>query len=70
MEELKKTQNGDKDAFTLIILDMNDELYKIARNRLNNENDIFDAIQETMISSYKYIRKLENPMCFKSSLFI
>lgn len=69
MEELiKKAQNGDKDAFTSIILDMNDELYKIARTRLNNENDIFDAIQETMISSYKSIKKLKDPKCFKSWL--
>lgn len=69
MEELiKKAQNGDKDAFTSIILDMNDELYKIARTRLNDENDIFDAIQETMISSYKSIKKLKDPKCFKSWL--
>lgn len=69
MEELiKKAQNGDKDAFTSIILDMNDELYKIARTRLNDENDIFDAIQETMISSYKSIKKLKDTKCFKSWL--
>ena len=50
LEELiKEAQNGNKDAFTKIIKQINEDLYKIARTRISNEADIDDAIQETMI---------------------
>ena len=61
MEELiKRAQKGDKEAFTEIILSIRNELYKIAKTRIINENDIDDIIQETMIEVYKSIKKLQN----------
>ena len=61
MEELiKRAQKGDKEAFTEIILSIRNELYKIAKTRIINENDIDDIIQETMIEAYKSIKKLRN----------
>lgn len=69
MEELiKKAQSGDKEAFTEIILNLEDNLYKIARLRLSNEEDINDVIQETMISAFKSIRKLKHLENFKTWL--
>lgn len=66
MEELiLMAQKGNKEAFTQIIVLMNDELYKIARARITNEADIEDAVQETMIETYKSIKKLNNPSKFK-----
>ena len=66
MEELiKQAQNGDKKAFSELILSISDELYKIAKTRINVEDDIEDAIQETMIEVYKSIRKLKEPDKFK-----
>lgn len=66
MEELiKKAQFGDTEAFTQIILFLNDDLYKIAKSRITNESDIEDAIQETMIETYKSIKKLNEPEKFK-----
>ena len=59
MEELiKKAQKGDTEAFTQIVLELENELYKIAKTRLTNESDIQDAIQETMIETFKSIKKL------------
>ncbi len=46
-------QAGDEDAFTNMILYIKDDLYKIAKTRIANETDIEDAIQETMIETYK-----------------
>lgn len=67
MEELvKKARKGDKKAFTMLILEIKNELYKIAKTRITNEADIDDAIQETMIETYKSIKKLkiqENSRC-------
>ncbi len=61
MEELiKRAQKGDKEAFTEIILTIRNELYKIAKTRIINENDIDDIIQETMIEAYKSIKKLRD----------
>lgn len=60
MEELiKKAQKGDTEAFTQIVLELENELYKIAKTRLTNESDIQDAIQETMIETFKSIKKLK-----------
>ena len=61
MEELiKRAQKGDKEAFTEIILSIRNELYKVAKTRIINENDIDDIIQETMIEAYKSIKKLRD----------
>lgn len=65
-ELVLKAKKGDKGAFTELILQLEDDLYKIARTRLNNQEDIFDAIQETIISAYKSIGKLKKIEFFKT----
>ena len=67
MEELLyKAVLGDKDAFTNIMLEYEKELYKIARMRLNNDYDICEAVQSTMILAYKHIRKVRNVSYLKT----
>ena len=59
MEELIiRSKNGDERAFTELILTIKNELYRIGKTRLSDDNDISDAIQETMINAYKHLRKL------------
>lgn len=66
MEELiKEAQKGNKEAFTLIILNLKNDLYKIAKTRITNEADIQDAVQETMIEIYKSIKRLKDLKKFK-----
>ena len=66
MEELiKKAQKGDKNAFTDIILQIRNDLYKIAKTRISSDDDIEDLIQDTMIETYKHIKKLREPEKFK-----
>lgn len=66
MEELiQKAQRGDTESFTKIIIEIENDLYKIAKTRLSNEDDIEDAIQETMIETYKSIKKLREPKKLK-----
>lgn len=60
-ELIKKAQNGDKQAFTEIIINIQDDLYKIAKTRISNDADIEDLIQETMVESYKHIKSLKEP---------
>lgn len=67
MEELIiRSKNGDERAFTELILAMKNELYKIGKTRLSDDNDISDAVQETMINSYKHLKKLKDDTNFKS----
>lgn len=67
MEELIiRSKKGDEKAFTELILSTENDLYRIGKTRLNDDNDISDAIQETMINAYKNLRKLKDNSNFKS----
>lgn len=67
MEELiKEAKKGNQDAFTKIIIDIEQDLYKIARTRFHSEDDICEVIQETIIASFYNIRKLKNIEYFKT----
>lgn len=67
MEKLiLEAKNGNKDSFTKLIISIENDLYKIARMRFSCEADIEDAVQETIIQSYKSIKKLKKPECFKA----
>ncbi len=69
MEKLiKRAQEGDEDAFTQIIISMENELYKVARTRLECEDDINEAVQETIIQTFKSIKKVKEPRFFKTWL--
>lgn len=67
-ELIKRAKKGDKVAFEKIILYYQNDLYKIAKTRLRENDDIDDAIQETIISAYKSIHSLINISKFKSWL--
>ena len=66
MEELIiKAKNGDRDAYTELIHFIQNDLYRIAKTRLSDDNDICDAIQETIIKTYNKIKKLKDNSKFK-----
>ena len=67
MEELvEKAKNKDKNAFSELIINVKKELYLVAKLKLKNEDDISDAIQETLLKSYKNIRKLRKDNMFRT----
>lgn len=67
LEELiNRAKNKDKEAFTQAVLAIQTELYFIAKTKLNNEEDINDAMQETMMISFKNIHKLRENRFFKT----
>lgn len=67
MEELiDKAKRGDKEAFSRIILSLENDLYRIAEVRLENKEDIFDVIQETIITAFNSINKLKQNEYFKT----
>lgn len=67
MEDLvEKAKNYDTEAFSQLFLMLEKELYLIAKTRLKNDDDIGDAIQETIYKCYKNIRKLRDNALFKT----
>lgn len=65
-EVVKKAKNGDKEAFSKLIIYCKNNLYKIAKCRLDKEEDIADVIQDTIISAYNSIGKLHDLKSFKT----
>ena len=65
-ELIIKAKRGDKEAFTQLILEIKNDLYKITKIKTTNEEDIQDIIQETMLDAYKYIKKLKDTEKFKA----
>lgn len=69
MENLiKKAKKGDEEAFFNLIEINKISLYKAGRAILNNDEDVADAIQETVISAYRNIKSLKNDSYFKTWL--
>ena len=67
MEELiKKIQAGDEMAFKKLVQNIENDLYRLAKTRLNDNDDIKDAIQNTMLITYKNARKIKNYDEFKT----
>ncbi len=67
MEELiEKAKGGDKEAFVNLMLLLEKDLYKIAKLRLGNNDDIYDAVQKTILIAFKSIKSLKKPQYFKT----
>ncbi|MCI9286532.1 MAG: RNA polymerase sigma factor [Clostridia bacterium] len=64
-EIVLSVKQGNKEAFTELVLEIKNDLYKICRMRLNNNDDIDEAIQETMIQAYKSLSSLKDVNKFK-----
>lgn len=67
MEELiKRVQEGNEIAFKQLTQSIENDLYRVAKTRLADDDDIKDAIQNTMIITYKNARKIKDTNCFKT----
>ena len=63
---IKKVQLGDEIAFKQLTLLIENDLYRVAKMRLNNDDDIKDAIQNTMLITYKNAKRIRNIEYFKT----
>ena len=67
MEELiKHAINGDVESFTKVVKNYEKDLYRIARTRLYSDDDIADAIQNTMLIIFRNFKKLRKIEFFKT----
>lgn len=63
---IKKIQEGDEFAFKQLSQAIENDLYRVARTRLREDDDIKDAIQNTMIITYENANKIRNIDYFKT----
>ena len=65
MSDLEKAINGDKEAFSRVIIQNKEAMYKTAIVILKNEDDAYDALQDALIKMYRNIQNLQNIETFK-----
>lgn len=65
---IKRAQKHDTDAFIQLIDEYKTALYKVAKTYLKNEEDVADAIQDTILSAYEHIGELKTVSYFKTWL--
>ena len=66
IEQIKQAKKGDKIAFEAIIMDNIDYLYRVAYTALRNEDNVDDAIQNTILKSFEKIHTLRKEEFFKT----
>lgn len=66
MEDLELAKKGDYEALEREINKIKYKLYKTGMAILKNDEDVCDALQETLISIYKNIKKLEKNEYFST----
>lgn len=67
MEEIvRRAKEGDNQAFEELVISLEQDLYKIARTRLSNSDDVNEAVQETIIKAYSSLKKLREEKYFKT----
>ena len=65
-ELINEAKNGNKSAFEELIDGIKDILYRVAKSRLDNDDDIFDAIDNTVFKAYKNLVKLKKNEYFQT----
>ena len=65
---VKRAQRRDDQAFVELIELCKSSMYKVARSYLRQDEDIADAISQTILNCYDNIAKLKNPKYFKTWL--
>lgn len=65
---LLRAQQGNKEAFTQLIGQYRNDLYKIGKAILGNDEDIADAMQETILKCWQKLDTLKKAEYFKTWL--
>lgn len=63
---VKRSMVGDADAFLELMEQNSLSMYKVARGILNNDEDVADAIQDTILTCFEKMNTLKKPEYFKT----
>ncbi|MCM3129416.1 MULTISPECIES: sigma-70 family RNA polymerase sigma factor [unclassified Paenibacillus] len=64
-----KAAEGDSDAFVKLVQQLEGSLYYMARSMLGKDEDVADAMQETILKAFKSIHTLREPKFFKTWIY-
>jgi RNA polymerase sigma-70 factor (ECF subfamily) len=67
-ELVRSAQNGDRDAYDVLVTDMIDHLYRIARLILRDFDSAEDAVQEALVRCWRDLPRLREPDRFDAWL--
>lgn len=65
---IKAQKEKDSEAFILLMEQNRQSMLKVAKSYLNNEEDVADVIQDTILTCYEKLDTLKNPIFFKTWL--
>ena len=68
MNLVEEAKLGNNEAFEQLIEKNKLKMYKVAKSILRNEDDVCDAIQNALMSTYTNINKLQNNQFFSTWL--
>ncbi|MBY0086500.1 sigma-70 family RNA polymerase sigma factor [Brevibacillus sp. M2.1A] len=68
-EQVLLAKQGDREAFIAVVKQVESSLYHTAKSILKKEEDIADALQETILKAYKSLHSLREPQFFKTWMF-
>lgn len=63
---VKRAQKHDKEAFSQLMRDNAQAMYKVAKAILKNDDDVADAMQETALACWEKIHTLKKAEYFKT----
>ena len=66
MNLVEEAKLGNEEAFNMLIEENKLKMYKVAKSILKNEDDVCDAIQNALISTYTNLNKLQNNQFFST----
>lgn len=61
-----EAKRGNPDAFTGLMQSQMQNMYKVARAILNNDDDAADAISDTILVCWEKLEQLKNPEFFRT----
>lgn len=64
-----KAAAGDSEAFIKLIRQLESSLHYMAKSILHKDEDVADALQETILKAYKAVPALREPKYFKTWIF-
>lgn len=63
---VKRAMKSDTDAFLELMEQNSGAMYKVARGILRNDDDVADAVQDTILTCFEKLHTLKKPEYFKT----
>lgn len=65
-ELIQRARQGDAEAFAALMEARKQSFYKVARSMLGRDEDVADAVQETVLICFEKLGQLRQPAYFKT----